>query len=148
MLLQSKKPQPRPNRIRNATATDSRPVARVADAEDRRDDERHADGADEDAAARGSPHPAVRQPAADQRAGDRRGLPVERRRHAGLALADVELLLEDRRHPVAHDPARHRRQREVEHQQDERRLPSSSRTAPAGDGRAGVLPAAIAAAHS
>ena len=90
MLLQSKKPQPRPNRIRNATATCER--AGVADAEDRRHDQAHADGADEDPAAIVAPHPAIGQPAADDRADDGRDLPVERGRHAGLALADVELL--------------------------------------------------------
>ena len=68
------------------------------------------------------PHPAIGQPAADERARDGRGLPVERRGDAGLALADVELRLEDRGHPVAHDPPGQRRQREVEHEQHERRI--------------------------
>ncbi len=121
MLLQSKNPQPRPNRIRNATATHSRPVcgalptpniAGTISAMPMR--------AREDSAARARPHPAIGQPAAGNRADDRRDLPVERRRHARQALADAELRLQDRRHPVAHDPAGQRRQREVEHEQDER----------------------------
>ena len=34
-------------------------------------------------------------------------------------MADFELLFEDRRHPVPHDPARECREREVQHEQDE-----------------------------
>ena len=65
-------------------------------------------------------HPAIGEPAARDRTNDRRDLPVERGRDPGEALTDAELRLQDRRHPVAHDPPGQRRQREVEHQQHER----------------------------
>ena len=103
MLLQSKKPQPRPNRIRNTIASAER--AGVAHAEQRRQEQHHADRADVDAAARGvaasSDPPACRRPARRRAPRSARTAP----RHARLALAEVELLLQDRRHPVAHDPA-------------------------------------------
>jgi len=96
--------------------------AGVAHAENGRHDQAHADSTDEDAPARVTLHPAVGPPAAAHRADNRGGLPVERRGNAGLTLIDVELLLENGRHPVAHDPPRQRREREIEHEEDERQI--------------------------
>src|SRR5204862_6600654 len=56
----------------------------IARAEECRNKQTHPEGADEDGAARGAPHPFVREPAADQDAYDRGALHVERRRDACL----------------------------------------------------------------
>jgi hypothetical protein len=90
-----------------------------ADAEQRRDDEAHAEGADLLPAPRRTTHPAVRQPAAAQRAQDGGALPPHHGADAGQALGQPEVLLEDARHPVAHDPAGQRGEGEVQQQQPE-----------------------------
>ena len=92
----------------------------VTDAEHRGDDKGHADGAGIDASALGATHPAVREPAAADGAEDGGDLPVERGRHAGFALADVEFGFKDGGHPIANDPSGQRREGEVEDEQDER----------------------------
>jgi hypothetical protein len=47
-------------------------------------------------------HPSIRQRTADDGSDDRRNLPVNRGRNASQPLADVVLLLQNRRHPVPH----------------------------------------------
>ena len=94
-------------------------VRRVPHAEQRRHQQGRADGADEDASSDLRAHPAVRQPAAQHRADDRGDLPIEHRGDARLALSEVEAFAQDVRHPIPHDPSRHRRQGEVDDHQQE-----------------------------
>ena len=63
-------------------------------------------------------HPGVRQPAADADADQRRELHGHHGVDPGIPLAEAELLLEDVRHPVLHDPAGQRGQREIEDQEE------------------------------
>ena len=69
-----------PIRLRNANYAER---GRVSDAEQGREKERHTQGADEDAAPDGTPHPPIGQPTTNADADQRCELNIYHRRHAG-----------------------------------------------------------------
>ena len=96
-----------------------RQSARVPNAEEGRQKQKHPDGAGEDSTAGRFFHPAVGNEAARKPARERCKLDEKDRADAGLALSEPKLFPEDLRHPVANDPASDGGQSEIQDKQEE-----------------------------